>query len=1484
MEDRLPRKLAAILYADVAGYSRLTGEDEDATHRTLREYLDLIANTIQSHRGQVMHYAGDAVLARFDAVVDALSSAVTIQNEINTRNQEVPEARKVQFRIGVNSGDVIEDRGDIYGDGVNVAARLESLADAGGICVSDAVRTAVGKKLGLVYEDLGAQEVKNIAEPVRAYRVVPTAAESGEAVESRLPCPYPGMVPFRAEDAARFYGRDAEIERMVGLLRGQRFMMVIGPSGSGKSSLVRAGLLPELARSRYFEPGFWLIREMRPGPRPLEVLAQVLERADDDAPFAYETAQDLLEAHPPAKRLLLLVDQFEEVFTQAEREEGARFIAALQGLRTPENCALVLTLRADFYPDLMESYLWPVDPSQRVEVAPLRGDALREAIERPAENVGVKLEESLVGRLLADAADEPGVLPLLQETMRLLWEEMEGRVILYGAYERLSRQGAGPGPQQPGSGLSAAIAMKADATMAELSPAQQAIARRTFLRLIQFGEGRADTRRQQPLSALHAADDDAALFERALEHLTDHRLLTRTGAGERESAVVDIAHESLITGWSRLRGWAKERREAEQVRRRLEGKAAEWVRLGRGAGGLLDEAELPEAERWLASADAKDLGHGERLPVLVHASQTALAKAEQERETARQRELAHAQALAETQARAAGRLRRLSTLLAGVFVVALVAATLAWWQGEKAQSLAKQEAAARQDAEARRRESERARVQAERLRAASIAQLLLTLAPQQQAINQDERSALMARQAYLLGGNAPGRLRNHADRVLRAILRSPGFAPNLASWVNAVAFSPDGRMLVASSYFGKKTGQLLLWDLDRRGAPPTALPDPPDGYIFALSFRPDGKALAAANQDGVVLLWDLQHPSDPPAVLAEHEAGAWSLAFSPDGQRLAVGAKRDDTVRLLDLSDPDTGLIFGAAETPVHDTAPEGGYSPGGVPVAFSPDGRTLASGSQRGNVRLWDPTSSTKPVREYRGHEGPVWSLAFSPDGNRLASGGRDATVRVWDARDAGAPPRVLRGHEGEVVSLAFDPNGETLASGSLDNTIRLWDLRSPGAGAVVVRSDPDYDVNDVAFGPDGLRLASASLGPHGLRLWDLRPSGQPSVLPNNRISAVTFSPHGRFLGSASGEVIRLWNLSDLTAPPIVLPEHDKTVWGVAFSPDGKMLSSTSKDGAVKLWRLGSPIEEIAALSAVAPYVAPFSPDGKTLATAGFDDEIGMFLRLWDLSDLDAEPAVLRTDMKRWIGEIAFSPDGRRLVATGQEGIIHLEDLESPGAGAEVLRGHEGMIWSVAFSPDSTRLASGGSDTTVRLWDLAVPGAPSSVLGRHDDAVLRVRFSPDGKYLASSSKDRSIRLWDLASPSTPPALLHGHEGAVWALAFSPDSKILASGANAEVMLWDMAHPVNTAPLGRLADLVCEKVWRNLTLEEWRQFVGEDIPYERTCLDLPVHPSLVETARKKAKAGDVEGAVVLFRRAVELEPALAINPEEEAAALARAGE
>lgn len=240
MEERLPRKLAAILYADVAGYSRLTGEDEDATHRTLSEYLDRISSVIESHRGQVMHYAGDAVLAKFDAVVDAMSAAVAVQSELATRNESLPRERKVEFRIGVNSGDVIEDRGDIYGDGVNVAARLEALAEPGGICISESVRTAVGKKLNLDYKDMGEQEVKNIAEPVRAYQVVMSAGEqsdiqgSANAAAGLADKPSIAVLPFdnMSNDPEQEYFADGIVEDIITALSRMKQWFVVARNSS----------------------------------------------------------------------------------------------------------------------------------------------------------------------------------------------------------------------------------------------------------------------------------------------------------------------------------------------------------------------------------------------------------------------------------------------------------------------------------------------------------------------------------------------------------------------------------------------------------------------------------------------------------------------------------------------------------------------------------------------------------------------------------------------------------------------------------------------------------------------------------------------------------------------------------------------------------------------------------------------------------------------------------------------------------------------------------------------------------------------------------------------------------------------------------------------------------------------------------------------------------------------------------------------------
>ncbi len=371
-------------------------------------------------------------------------------------------------------------------------------------------------------------------------------------------CPYPGMRSFSEADSQYFFGRDKEAQALIEQhLRLYPFVTVIGPSGSGKSSLVFAGLLPALRQSGLFGAGEWQVHSMRPGEIPLTTLKQVL---------GGEPTQ--LQIAPP-QRLLLIIDQFEELFTTA-KQEAIPFQQALQFLLKVPHCYMVLTVRADFYPELMTCLLWKTIQKHRQEVVPLDDAGLREAIVKPADSVEVFVETALVERLVADAVGEPGILPFVQETLVLLWERLERRFLPLVAYDALvlPRQAYNWDGDKPLTGLQVAMANRADATLADLE--DQAIARRLFLRLIQFGEGRPDTRRQQSVVALRSADDDVEQFDATLEHLVALRLLTRSARESEADSQVDIAHEALINGWQQLQQWLKERRQAELTRRQLE--------------------------------------------------------------------------------------------------------------------------------------------------------------------------------------------------------------------------------------------------------------------------------------------------------------------------------------------------------------------------------------------------------------------------------------------------------------------------------------------------------------------------------------------------------------------------------------------------------------------------------------------------------------------------------------------------------------------------------------------------------------------------------------------------------------------------------------------------------------------------------------------------------------------------------------------------
>jgi hypothetical protein len=436
--------------------------------------------------------------------------------------------------------------------------------------------------------------------------------------DEQIPCPYPGMRPFAAHEASGFFGRDKEINDLIGRLdRGEREIYVIGPSGAGKSSLVQAGLLHALDTGSSRLGRSFAVCAMRPGDRPTDQLARALA---GDVATVSAIIDSFVARHPPAERILVFVDQLEELFTLADATERQRFIAMLRILRAEPRCYLLLALRADFLGAFLNSALRPaLTGISRIDVMPLRGEALAEAITAPAMRAGVHLEARLCDRLVGDAAAEPGALPHVQETLRLLWGKRRQRLLGLAEYEAL-----GDG----GSGLHITIAQHAEATMRALTVAQQTMARRVLLRLVSFGEGRPNTRRQQEIQALRSATDDEAEFSRVLQRLVDEHLVAVDATERGDTVLADLSHEALITAWPAFRAWIAQRRADEQRRRRLEAKLREWIERGRGTVSLLDAVELSEAVHWMQSEAGRELGYGADLPGFVAASQRELGELE----------------------------------------------------------------------------------------------------------------------------------------------------------------------------------------------------------------------------------------------------------------------------------------------------------------------------------------------------------------------------------------------------------------------------------------------------------------------------------------------------------------------------------------------------------------------------------------------------------------------------------------------------------------------------------------------------------------------------------------------------------------------------------------------------------------------------------------------------------------------------------------
>ena len=498
------------------------------------------------------------------------------------------------------------------------------------------------------------------------------------------------------------------------------------------------------------------------------------------------------------------------------------------------------------------------------------------------------------------------------------------------------------------------------------------------------------------------------------------------------------------------------------------------------------------------------------------------------------------------------------------------------------------------------------------------------------------------------------------------------------------------------------------------------------------------------------------------SVFAQSLSSVVSVAFSPDGKLLATG-DMEGQIRLWQVR---TGKQLFAFK----------GHSGWVRSITWSPDGRTLASGSNDSVVRLWNVADGSC-LKALRGHTNWVWAVDWSPDGRTLASGSFDCSIRLWDVA-VGREKQVLHGHTGGVRSLTWSPDGRTLASGSFDCSVRLWDVAN--GKCIQTLHGHTHWVWAVDWSPDGRTLASGSVG-SSVRLWDVATGHEKQVLHGHtsEVRSVAWSPDGRTLASGSFDSsVRLWNVANGKCQQVLLG-HTNGVGSVDWSPDGLLLASGSFDSSVRLWDVtaGQSLQVLQGQSSGVCSVA-WSSDGRTLASGSFDG----LVRLWDIADGSEEQAL--QGHTNWVWAVDWSPDGRTLASGSFDSSVRLWDVAT-GSEKHVLHGHTTGIRSVSFNPDGRTLASGSYDYSVRLWDV-VEGDEKQALQGHTNWVCSVAWSPDGRFLASGSFDGSIRLWDVTS-GIEKQVLHGQTTSVCSVAWSPDSRTLASGSyDGSVQLWDV--------------------------------------------------------------------------------------------------
>jgi WD40 repeat protein len=1190
--------------------------------------------------------------------------------------------------------------------------------------------------------------------------------------------PYLGLRFFDVLKAHLFFGRVRQIDDLLDKLGSTRFVAVIGPSGSGKSSLVQAGIIPELKSG-------WKIARCRPRAHPISELARALE-----SDWGINQAELTLRRGPlglrdaalqsqstPDQKYLVVVDQFEELFrfkAGTGNDEASQFVRLLIAA-TDQNdidVHVMFTMRSDYLGNCSQFRDLPERLNEGLYLVPrMSRDQLEAAITGPIKLVGASIAPRLVQRLLNDVADDPDQLPVLQHTLLRTWN----------CWVREGRNGEVD--LQHYGNLQSSLEDHAEDIYKGFGDEEKRIAEIMFRCLTEIDEAR-EIRRPAAFSELVAvsgAASETAMSVLRVFQADNVAFLTPESSVElRPDTYVDITHESLIRQWTRLRGWAKLEEQDGDLYVRVERRA----RLARGEADYLQGVELEEATKWLDKRYPPPWTnrYGGEHPQTVSFIEKSLHKSrnlEQEQEKL-------------------ARERRRNRYIGIGAVLGVLFGGVSLWFFYRAQHLAWQfqsEAAAADATELLNSDPERGVLRAaegvktslehgidvsprveEALVKAIAASRLRVVLPHHEKLNAVSYSPD--------GGELATASSDGTLRILNPKGTEIALFPHQASVVS-VDFSRDGRIVTAS-----EDRTVRVWDEAKRAG--ILKLDDFKYPIATARFSPDGSHLITETADQTVEIFDastgkrlvsenvlpeqteLRDPSDNhvlktlknrpnshiPTVFRNPEVltsttklaassetldtqyqkigvrTVYSLAFSPDGELVAISGGdgtisvlRADNLKRICRSPNQSGLLG-----TIND-------------LAFSPDQKRLATGGTDKTIRLWD-VESCKEIVPLRAHEASVTSVRFSRDGKRLVSGSVDRTVRVWnvdpdDAENGWRQILILRGHEDAVSGVAFSPEGAFVASVSADKTARVWDV-SPEGNETQTFSAHNGNLTSLAFSPDGQRIATASYDEKVVKVWDLK-SNKPLVFTGHTdgVRAVAFSPDSdgkRIATAGQDKTARIWD-SATGAHTLTLQGPEIDMFDVAFSPDGKKIATAGADNAVvTVWDANRGTELPLKLTGHEDRLTRviFSPRGNYIATASCDGTA----RLWDAGTGKLLQTFGPKDHKCVFG-IDFGPDDKTLATAGQNKVVNIWDTRG-GKLLHTISGHDGIIYGVAFSKEGKELASASGDKTLRIWSVESGEPLMKLQARTAAPFTTVAFAPNSNRLAAGTTSGLVHLFTL--------------------------------------------------------------------------------------------------------------------------------------------